>query len=137
MSIILLETKDEKGLRAHKFVLDMASEINVVKKMLKFGYTGTVEVTKVYIYQNLCLIIFMILTQAMAKKLKVKVMFFDITALETAQNFNTTETEKLQKKFRCKCTMLEHVALNQKKTQLLQKILSSIDDYQVCQHDVF
>ena len=66
---MIIETKDEKGLRAHKVVLAMASQTlkdmllasdvdtiivpanaYVVKKLLKFIYTGTVDVTKVCNY---------------------------------------------------------------------------------------
>ena len=69
LSDILIETKDDKGLRAHKIVLAMASNTlkdmllasdgdslivpanaDVVKKLLKFIYTGKVDVSKVCNY---------------------------------------------------------------------------------------
>ena len=69
LSDVIIETKDEKGLRAHKVVLAMASQAlkdmllasdgdsifvpgnaDVVQKLLKFIYTGTVDVTKVCNY---------------------------------------------------------------------------------------
>ena len=69
LSDVLIETKDDKGLRAHKIVLAMASKTlkdmllasdgdsiivpanaDVVKKLLKFIYTGKVDVTKVCNY---------------------------------------------------------------------------------------
>ena len=69
LSDVLIETKDDKGFRAHKIVLAMASKTlkdmllasdgdsiivpanaDVVKKLLKFIYTGKVDVTKVCNY---------------------------------------------------------------------------------------